>query len=71
LIALEKTNGTEPLIHAQQALNRDPATRLYSHSLITYYPLYRKTYDKLQPWYDDTQTKLVTKGKLESVNGLD
>ena len=66
--SVRKDYGTEPLIHAQQALNRDPQETLFTFAnyLLS---LYRKTYDKLQPWYDDTQTKLVTKGKLESVMG--
>jgi len=66
--SVRKDYGTAPLTHAQQALARDPQETLFTFAnyLLS---LYRGTYDKLKPWYDDTQMQLVKTGKLTSQMG--
>lgn len=66
--SIRKDYGTAPLTHAQQALGRPEQETLFTFAnyLLS---LYRNTYDKLQPWYDDTQMKLITKGRLVSELG--
>jgi len=66
--SVRKDYGTAPLLQAQRALERHPQETLFTFANYLL-GLYRGTYDKLNPWYKDTQVELITKGRLVSELG--